>query len=134
MLPSTVNASASEVISPTAPEQSSAICRNFTMPVMVDGQQRQAFGQVCQQPDGSWRVNQNTPGLPLQVYTLPAQMIYLTPNPYQHYWAGSWGYGPPVVAGGLVFFGHGFHHFGHKHFFHGGFHHRFHGGGGHGHH
>lgn len=101
------------------------------MPVMVDGQQRQAVGQVCQQPDGFWRVTQNTPGLPLQVYTLPAQMIYVTSNPGQYSWVNSWGYGPPFFAGGLVFFGHGFHHFGHKHF-HGGSHHGFHGG--HGHH
>jgi hypothetical protein len=128
--PSTANAS--EVVSQATPEQSSVNCRNYTMPVTVDGQQRQAVGQVCQQPDGSWRVTQNTPGLPLQVYTLPAQMIYVTPNPYQYYWADSWGFGPPFFAGGLVFFGDGFHHFRHKHFFHsgfhGGFHHGFHGG------
>jgi len=128
--PSTANASPPEAVS--QPDQSSVNCRNFTMPVMVDGQQRQAVGQVCQQPDGSWRVTQNTPGLPLQVYTLPAQMIYVTPNPYQYYWADPWGFGPPFFAGGLVFFSDGFHHFRHKHFvhsgFHGGFHHGFHGG------
>jgi hypothetical protein len=132
-LSSTANASVPEVVSQPAPEQSSANCRNFTMPVMVDGQQRQAVGQMCQQPDGSWRVVQNTPGLPLQVYTLPAQMIYVTPNSYQYYWANSWAFGPPFFAGGLVFFSNGFHHFPHKHFFHsgfhGGFHHGFHGGG-----
>jgi hypothetical protein len=127
-LPSTVHASVPEVVSQPAPGQGSATCRNFTMPVMVDGQKRQAVGQICQQPDGSWRVAQNTPGLPLQVYTLPAQMIYVAPNPYQYYWADPWAYGPPFFAGGLVFFSDGFHHFRHKHFFHGGFHGGFHHG------
>ncbi|HEY4170561.1 MAG TPA: hypothetical protein VGM96_27455 [Reyranella sp.] len=135
-LPSTVNASVPGGVSQPVPEQSSPTCRNFTMPVMVDGQKRQAVGQICRQADGSWQVTQNTPGLPLQVYTLPAQMIYVTPNSYQYYWADSWGYGPPFFAGGLVLFGDGFHHFRHKHFFHGGFHggfhHGFHHGGFHG--
>jgi hypothetical protein len=54
-------------------------CRDFTMPVTVGGQQQQAVGQACQQPDGSWRVTQNTPGLPEQVYTLPPQAMSLYP-------------------------------------------------------
>ena len=52
-------------------------CRDFTVPVTVGGQQQQAVGQACQQPDGSWRVTQNTPGLPEQVYTLPPQAMSL---------------------------------------------------------
>jgi hypothetical protein len=145
-LPATANASVPDVVSRPVPEQASLNCRNFTMPVLVDGQQRQAVGLLCQQPDGSWRVIQNTPGLPLQVYTLPAQLIYIAPNPYQYYWTNSWGFGPPFFAGGCCIFGRGFHHF-HRGFFHGGFHqgfrHGFHGGshggfhgghgGGHGH-
>ncbi|WP_296383621.1 hypothetical protein [Reyranella sp.] len=133
--PSTANASAPEVVSQPVPAQASPNCRNFTMPVLVDGQQRQAVGQLCRQPDGSWRVTQNTPGLPLQVYTLPAQVISVTPNSYQYYWTDSRGFGPPFFAGGCCIFGNGFRHF-HRGFFHGGFHHGFHGGfhgGGHGH-
>ena len=84
-LPSTANASnapAGPVASQPVPGQTSPNCHDFTIPVMVEGQQRQAVGQMCQQPDSSWRVTQNTPGLPTQVYTLPAQAIYVTPYPY----------------------------------------------------
>jgi surface antigen len=46
-------------------------CREFTAPVTAAGQLEQASGQACRQPDGSWRVAQNTPGLPTQEYILP---------------------------------------------------------------
>ena len=99
-------------------------CREFTAQVTVEGQLRQTIGQACRQPDGSWQVALNTPGLPQQVYTLPGQAIYLYPY-----------YGPLFFVGGPVFLAHGFHHF-HHHRFHnhhfqhyGGFHHGgFHGG------
>jgi hypothetical protein len=134
-LPSTANASNAStppVVLQPVPGHTSSNCHDFTMPVMVEGEQRQAVGQMCQQPDGSWWVTQNTPGLPPQVYSLPAQVIYVTPYPYEYYWADSWGFGPPFFVGG--FFGDRFHHFRCVRFFHGGFHgagfHRgFHGGG-----
>ena len=135
-LPCTADASVPDVASQPLPEQAPANCRNFTMPVLVDGQQRQAVGQLCRQPDGSWQVTQNTPGLPVQVYTLPAQVIAaVTQNSNQYYWTDPWGFGPPFFAGGCCIFGSSFHHF-HRGFFHSGFHHGFHGGhhgGGHGH-
>ena len=46
-------------------------CREFTAAVTASGKSEQASGQACQQPDGSWRVVQNTPGLPTQEYILP---------------------------------------------------------------
>ena len=71
-------------------------CRDFTMPVTVGGQQQQSVGKACPQPDGSWRVTQNTPGLPEQVYTVPPQAmnIYPYPDPYPYYWGDPWFYGP----------------------------------------
>src|SRR5882757_11008755 len=83
-------------------------CREFTAQVTVEGQQRQAVGETCQQPDGSWQVTLNTPGLPQQVYTLPPQAIYLYPYPEPSYWWDPWFYGP-LFAGGPVFLAHGFH-------------------------
>src|SRR6266478_1035450 len=68
-------------------------CREFTAPVTVGGQQQQAVGQACQQPDGSWQITQNTPGLPPQVYTLPPQEIHLYPSPEPYYWWDPWFYG-----------------------------------------
>jgi surface antigen len=110
-------------------------CREFTGTVTIGGQPQQAYGNACQQPDGTWRITQNTPGSPTQVYTLPAQAIYAAPYPYPYYWADPWAYGPSVFVGGSIFFADGFHHFhGHDGFHHDGFHdgfhrHEFHGGG-----
>ena len=112
------------------PQNGPQNCRDFTVQVMVGGQPQQAVGQACQQPDGSWRITQNTPGLPQQVYTLPPQAIYLYPYPEPYYWWDPWFYGPSFFVGGPVFFAHGFHHFHHHDgFHHGGF---SHGGFGHG--
>jgi len=48
-------------------------CRPFSTPVMVGGVLQQTNGQVCHEPDGSWRVVQQTPGLPIQEYHLPPE-------------------------------------------------------------
>jgi hypothetical protein len=92
-------------------------CREFTAQVAVEGQPRQAVGQACRQPDGSWQVTLNTPGLPQQVYTLPPQAIYLYPYPEPYYWWDPWFYGPLFVSS-PVFLARGFHH--HHHFHHNG--------------
>ncbi len=47
-------------------------CSSYTVPVTVGGQPQQAVVEACQQPDGSWRITQTTPGLPPQVYEVPA--------------------------------------------------------------
>jgi hypothetical protein len=94
-------------------------CREFTTQVAVEGQQRQAVGQTCQQPDGSWQVTLNAPGLPEQVYTLPPEAIYLYPYPDPSYWWDPGFYGPLFVSR-PVFLAHGFHH--HHHFHNGGSH------------
>ena len=113
-----------------APQGELQNCREFTAQVTVEGQPRQAVGQACRQPDGSWQVALNTPGLPQQVYTLPGQAIYLYPYPEPYYWWDPAFYGPLFFVGGPVFLTRGFHHFHHHGFhIHGGFHHGgFHGG------
>ena len=111
----------------SAPQGDPQNCREFTAQVMVGGQPQQAVGQACQQPDGTWRVTQNTPGSPQQVYTLPPQAIYVYPYPEAYDW-NPWFYGPPFFVGGTVFFADGFHRFHHDGFHHGfqhGFDHRF---------
>jgi hypothetical protein len=131
--PPTVTAPAPALVQTTdgTSESDSRNCREFTAQVTVGGQPQQAVGMACQQPDGRWRVTQNTPGLPEQVYTLPPQAIYLYQSP-EPYW-DPWFYGPAFV-GGPVFLTHGFHHFHHFHgFHHGGFHHGGFGHGGFGH-
>lgn len=106
-------------------------CRDFTAQVAVEGQTRQGVGQTCLQPDGSWRVTLNTPGLPEQTYMLPPQTVYPHPYPYPYpyadpsYWADPWFYGP-LFVGTPVFLVRTFHH---HHFKQGGYHHGgFHGG------
>jgi len=102
-------------------------CRDFTTQVAVEGQMRQGVGQTCLQPDGSWRVTLNTPGLPEQTYTLPPQGTY--PYPYAYadpsYWADPWFYGPVFVSN-RVFLVRTFRH---HHFKQGGYHHGGHHGG-----
>jgi hypothetical protein len=48
------------------------VCHDFTAPVVAGGKREQASGQACEQPDGSWQIVQNTPGLPVQTFALPA--------------------------------------------------------------
>src|SRR5258707_14542164 len=80
------------------PQKEPQNCRDFTAQVTVGGQPQQAVGQACQQPDGSWQVTQNTPGLPQQVYTLPPQAMYLYPYP-EPYYRDPWFYGGAVLVG-----------------------------------
>jgi hypothetical protein len=90
-------------------------CREFTAQVAVEGQTQQAVGQTCLQPDGSWLVTLNTPGLPQQVYTLPPQAMYQVSYPGPYYGWNPWFYGPLFVDG-PVFVANGVHHF-HRHHF-----------------
>ena len=118
-------------------------CTNYTVPVTVGGQQEQAVVESCQQPDGSWRITQNTPGLPPQVYVVPPPTQYPSGYPpysdyytypfYYPYWAAEpwfFGLGPTIVlAQRFPHFHHGF-----GHGFRGGFAHCFHSGSAHGFH
>jgi len=36
-----------------------AFCREFQSTVVVGGQQQQAYGTACRQPDGTWRITNN---------------------------------------------------------------------------
>ena len=53
-------------------EQTQPACQDFSTPITSGGRPGQASGQACRHPDGSWRVVQNTPGLPAQDYVVPA--------------------------------------------------------------
>jgi surface antigen len=107
-------------------------CREYTGTVTIAGKPQQAFGTACRQPDGTWRITEDTPGSAPQVYTLPPQAIHAAPYPYPYYWADPWAYGPPFFAGGSIFFADGFHHFHRFHHFHSFHHDGFHGPGFHG--
>ena len=100
---------------PTAAQSGAAApapaCQTTTVPVTVGGRPEQATIEACPQPDGSWRITQTTPGLPPQVYLMPAPPAELYPSAYPDYegyfdywpywdWAagpGFWGIGPTVV-------------------------------------
>jgi hypothetical protein len=87
-------------------------CSSYTAPVTVGGQPRQASIEACPQPDGSWKITQNTPGLPTQVYQVPPPAS--SPYPYDYpypvdyaypeffpYWLGEpWYFGlaPSIVV------------------------------------
>ena len=82
-------------------------CREFTAPVTAADRPEQASGRACKQPDGSWRVVQNTPGLPTQEYVFPrpeqtpppAQTASTEPTPSQAPPACTT-YTVPVTVGG----------------------------------
>ena len=111
------------------PQPNQPPCSSYTAPVTVGGQPRQAIIEACPQPDGSWKITQNTPGLPMQVYQVPPPSA--SPYPYDYpypidyaypdffpYWLGSpwfFGLGPSiVVVQRFHHFNHGFGHgFGH---------------------
>src|SRR5690242_3051862 len=57
-------------------------CRTETVPVTVGGRPEQAAVEACPQPDGSWRITQTTPGLPPQVYLMPAPPPGFYPSAY----------------------------------------------------
>jgi hypothetical protein len=107
------------------PSAAQPACDSYTVPVTVGGQQ-QAVVEACQQPDGSWRITQNTPGLPSQVYEVPAPAYSPYPYPvgyaYPDYfadWWGSpwyWGLAPSIF---VVQRFHGFHNGFHRGFAHG---------------
>ena len=111
-------------------------CTSYTVPVAVGGEPEQAVVEACQQPDGSWRITQNTPGLPPQVYVVPAPTQYPSSYPYPDYytypsyylyWAAEpWFFG----LGATIVVAQRFPHFHHSfvHGFHGGFAHGFHSG------
>ena len=94
------------------PQPSKPACSNYTAPVSIGGQPRQAAIEACPLPDGSWTITQSTPGLPTQVYQVPAPSS--SPYPYRYpypvdyaypeffpYWAGApWYFGlaPSIVV------------------------------------
>ena len=117
---------------PTAqPAASEPACSSYTVPVTVGGQQQQASVEACQKPDGSWQITQNTPGLPPQVYEVPAPtdppspypVGYAYPDYFPYWWGSPWYFGlaPSIVFVQRFnrFHHHGFHHGFHRGFAHG---------------
>ena len=84
-------------------------CQTTSVPLTVGDRPELATIEACPQPDGSWRITQTTPGLPPQVYLMPAPPANVYPSVYPDYWdyfdywpywaAGPWfwGIGPTVV-------------------------------------
>jgi hypothetical protein len=68
----------------TQPPSAQPACSSYTVPVTVGGQPQQAVIEACQQADGSWRITQTTPGLPPQVYDVPAPAASPYPSAYSY--------------------------------------------------
>ena len=118
-------------VDPPASAGASA-CMSYPLPVVVGGQQQQATIVACPQPDGTWQVTQYTPGLPPQVYSVPAPPAggaapsdYTSPGDHgSSSYSPDWGWGGvpwfwgfvPAIASAQKFhgfshpFGHGFGH------------------------
>jgi hypothetical protein len=102
-----------------APAPAAQNCQEYNSQITVGGVPQPAYGWACQQPDGSWRISQDVPGQPAQVYVVPANPAYPVGYPY---WAYDPYWGPRIAIGGtFVFGGGGFRHhhgFGHDRGFH----------------
>ena len=114
----------------TQPPPVPPACSSYTVPLTVGGQPQQAVVEACPQADGSWRITQTTPGLPPQIYEVPASPSppyssgYSYPEAYAYpdfapYWGwGGWGGAPwffglapsIIVVQRFNHFHHGFHH------------------------
>ena len=70
-LPDTSPATNADGQAQPAQASSQPDCREFTASVTAADQREQASGRACRQPDGSWQIVQNTPGLPTQEYLVP---------------------------------------------------------------
>jgi hypothetical protein len=84
-------------------------CREYNAQINVGGQPQPAYGWACQQPDGSWKISQEVPGQPPQVYVVPANPAYPVGYPYwayDPYWAPRFAISGTFIFGG----GRGFHH------------------------
>jgi hypothetical protein len=81
---------------PVDPQQE---CREFNTLVTIAGQQQQAHGTACLQPDGTWKIEQSIAGQAPQTYVVPPQ-VYLPYYP-PSYLADPWYYGPPLFVGGI---------------------------------
>jgi hypothetical protein len=89
-------------------------CQDYTARASIDAVQQEIAGRACQQPDGSWRVTEGTPG-----QTDKTIIVYVPPasngSPYD-----PWLWGPPIgfSFGALVFVDreHRFHEFQFRHF------------------
>jgi hypothetical protein len=92
-----------EYVVPANPTAAGPLCHDFTLPVTVSGRVVTANGRACLLPDGSWQVVQNTPGLPVQSYTVPppaaAAATQSVPPEYWGWapWPWYFGLGPSFV-------------------------------------
>ena len=117
----TVAGTAAAAENPDAqPAAAPPACNSYTVPVTVGGQQQQASVEACQQPDGGWRITQNTLGLPPQLYEVPAPppspypypLDYAYPDYFPYWWGSPWYFGlaPSIfVVQRFNRFHHGFH-------------------------
>jgi len=50
-------------------------CRQFNAEVMIGGQPQPAYAWACEQPDGSWRISQETPPQSPQVDSVGVMLV-----------------------------------------------------------
>ncbi|WP_223957404.1 hypothetical protein [Paraburkholderia sabiae] len=124
---------ASPPVAAQEPLNDQMTCRTVVGQAEIDGTMQQISGVACQQPDGTWQIQQGSDAADAAVvYPIPAYPYY-----------DPWYWGPPVAVGfgaSFVFVDrfHHFHHMNHVHWGrpgggmmgHGGFHGGFHGNGG----
>jgi hypothetical protein len=103
---STVASGQISTVTPVQPESKN--CREFTVPIKVGNEEKQAYGRACEQPDGSWQIVQPNGAQP------PTIIEHTNIYPAYPYWGPPW-WGPYWGFGGVVVVRHGHHHHHHHH-------------------
>jgi surface antigen len=97
---------ASQTVAYDAPAPDAALCRDIAGQAEIDGVMQRIVGRACPQPDGTWRIVQDSGA----VVVVPAAGYPYYSYPYYPYY-GPWYWGPPVGFGASFIFVDRFHHF-----------------------
>jgi hypothetical protein len=109
---STVASSPMGTVTPVQAETKN--CREFTVPIKVGNEEKQAYGRACEQADGSWQIVQPDGAKP------PTVIEHTNIYPSYPYWGpwgpwwGPWGWSEFGVVG-VHHRHHHHHHHGHGH-------------------
>jgi hypothetical protein len=83
---STLPSEGNEAVSTIQPFEGN--CREFTVPIRVGNEEKQAYGRACERPDGSWQIMPPA-GAPQGQPQTVIEHTHIYPNYYGY---GGWGW------------------------------------------
>jgi hypothetical protein len=110
---STVASGADSTVATIQP--SGGNCREFTAPITVGNEVKEAYGRACEQPDGSWQITQANPDQPSSTVVEHTTIYPTYYGPWGPPWWGPPWWGAPFGFGAFGIAGFGDHHHHHRH-------------------